>query len=519
MRQGILPSILAALISARAATRAQLATATSPAQRAVLDSRQKALKVTANALYGFTGAQASPLQCVQLADSCLAYGAQSCRRAKEVLEAAAASGELGPPGRGARVIYGHTDSLFLQLPAAGSIEIAIQTGQKAAAIVTAAFPRPIELKFERVCSPLLLLHVNRYAGRDFERESDVPRGGDLIVKGLKSMWRQTAPIVRTMLHGSLVRILMEDDVSGAVEFVKGEIRRLLSGHVEIYELVMTGGLWRVTGEQVERAAANESGAGPSGGFDPGEGAGGGEVRGPHAALAVRLSQRDPGRSFVLGERLQYVLTAGHKLQDDAAEDPYQAARAGLSPDYDLYWKNKILRPLSELFATCLTPQQLQNLVSGPHTMVKVDRAAKIGGNGASGSAGGPLSPSPGKGSSRGGAKQLGMLQFFKATAKCLGCRQAMSRFRGAPEDAPGLCDSCAGEEDRWAQAFLAIEEEETKAEARNAAAHAACRQCHSGLLCEEVLCDNGECPVTYARLSSQGTLRSTAESLRRLDIF
>jgi DNA polymerase delta subunit 1 len=48
----------------------------------VLDSRQKALKVTANALYGFTGAGASPLQCIQLADSCLAFGAQGCRYAK-----------------------------------------------------------------------------------------------------------------------------------------------------------------------------------------------------------------------------------------------------------------------------------------------------------------------------------------------------------------------------------------------------------------------------------------------------
>jgi DNA polymerase delta subunit 1 len=46
-------------LQARTATRAQLKEATEPARRAVLDSRQKALKVTANALYGFTGAQAS----------------------------------------------------------------------------------------------------------------------------------------------------------------------------------------------------------------------------------------------------------------------------------------------------------------------------------------------------------------------------------------------------------------------------------------------------------------------------
>ena len=55
IRRGILPTILAALIHARAATRAALKEATSAGQVAVLDSRQKALKLTANALYGFTG--------------------------------------------------------------------------------------------------------------------------------------------------------------------------------------------------------------------------------------------------------------------------------------------------------------------------------------------------------------------------------------------------------------------------------------------------------------------------------
>lgn len=57
VRPGILPSILAALMTARATTRAALKTATDKSERAVLDGRQKALKLTANALYGFTGAQ------------------------------------------------------------------------------------------------------------------------------------------------------------------------------------------------------------------------------------------------------------------------------------------------------------------------------------------------------------------------------------------------------------------------------------------------------------------------------
>jgi len=43
------------------------------------------------------------------------------------------------------------------------------------------------------------------------------------------------------------------------------------------------------------------------------------VKGPHAALAVRLQQRDPGRSFVLGERLQYVLLPGFRTQVHLAQ--------------------------------------------------------------------------------------------------------------------------------------------------------------------------------------------------------
>ena len=30
-----------------------------------------------------------------------------------------------------------------------------------------------------------------------------------MIKGLKSAWRQAAPIVRTTLHGALTRILMQ----------------------------------------------------------------------------------------------------------------------------------------------------------------------------------------------------------------------------------------------------------------------------------------------------------------------
>lgn len=47
------------------------------------------------------------------------------------------------------------------------------------------------------------------------------------------------------------------------------------------------------------------------------------------------------------------------MQDDASEDPLTAAKLGAAGNGDLIWKNKMLRPLQELFTTCLTPAQLQ----------------------------------------------------------------------------------------------------------------------------------------------------------------
>jgi hypothetical protein len=56
---------------------------------------------------------------------------------------------------------------------------------QAAALVTASMSAPLELKFERVMAPFLLLHVNRYAGRAVETEEDAARiatHGSLLVR-------------------------------------------------------------------------------------------------------------------------------------------------------------------------------------------------------------------------------------------------------------------------------------------------------------------------------------------------
>lgn len=54
-------------------------------------------------------------------------------------------------------------------------------------------------------------------------------GSKLLVKGVKAVWRQSAPLVARVLEGSLERIIMQDDVPAAVRFVEAEVSPLGTG--------------------------------------------------------------------------------------------------------------------------------------------------------------------------------------------------------------------------------------------------------------------------------------------------
>lgn len=66
LRKGILPEILESLLTARKAAKAELKKETDPLKQKVLDGRQYALKVSANSVYGFTGAQMGKLPCLDI---------------------------------------------------------------------------------------------------------------------------------------------------------------------------------------------------------------------------------------------------------------------------------------------------------------------------------------------------------------------------------------------------------------------------------------------------------------------
>lgn len=83
---GILPMILNDLLSARKATKKAMAMETDPFKKAILNGLQLAFKVTANSLYGQTGASTSPIFLKDVAASTTATGREMLTYAKRFTE-------------------------------------------------------------------------------------------------------------------------------------------------------------------------------------------------------------------------------------------------------------------------------------------------------------------------------------------------------------------------------------------------------------------------------------------------
>ena len=138
-----------------------MALATDPMIKAVQNGRQLAIKVSANSVYGFTGANVGQLPCLQIASSVTAYGRNLLFSTKNFVENkyTIANGYQ----YNAEVIYGDTDSVMVNF-GFPTVAEAMPLAKIAAAEISEIFPNPIKLEFEKVYYPYLLMNKKRYAG-------------------------------------------------------------------------------------------------------------------------------------------------------------------------------------------------------------------------------------------------------------------------------------------------------------------------------------------------------------------
>ncbi|KAF8328374.1 delta DNA polymerase [Cantharellus anzutake] len=327
-RKGLLPTVLEDLLTARKRAKADLKKETDPFRRAVLDGRQLALKISANSVYGFTGATIGRLPCLAISSSVTAYGREMIEKTKQVVEAEYSVDK----GRehDAEVIYGDTDSVMVKF-GPKDLEKVMALGAEAAELVTSKFIKPIKLEFEKVYFPYLLISKKRYAGLYWTKATAFDK---MDTKGIETVRRDNCRLVQTVIETCLQKLLIGRDVDGATQYVKQTISDLLQNKVDMSQLVITKALSKTdyAGKQA------------------------------HVELAERMKQRDAGAAAY-----------------EKSEDPLYVLENNIPIDTKYYLENQLSKPLLRIFEPIMGETNANSLLSGDHTRTIQIATPTVGG--------------------------------------------------------------------------------------------------------------------------------------------
>lgn len=161
------------------------------------------------------------------------------------------------------------------------VAAAMELGKEAAKFVTEHFIKPINLDFEKVYFPYLLINKKRYAGLYW---TNPVKHDKMDAKGIETVRRDSCKLVSTVIETSLRKLLIDRDRDGAVEYVKMIISQLLQNKIDLSLLVISKALGK------SDYSAKQA----------------------HSELAERMRKRDAGTAPALGDRVSYVIIKGTK---------------------------------------------------------------------------------------------------------------------------------------------------------------------------------------------------------------
>lgn len=214
VRRGILPQLLEEILETRVMVKTAMKEARDEAIVNLLNARQFGLKMIANVTYGYTSASFSGrMPCAGLADAIVQCGRDCLENVIQYVE------EELRQTTGATVVYGDTDSLFVQVPGV-TREEAFRIGERIVDYVEKKFPSPITLKLEKVYHPCILQTKKRYVGYSYESPKQAVPTFD--AKGIETVRRDSCPLVQKTME-KCIRMLFE---TKNVSLVKTYVQRL-----------------------------------------------------------------------------------------------------------------------------------------------------------------------------------------------------------------------------------------------------------------------------------------------------
>ncbi len=280
------------------------------AEYRVLDERQKALKVLANASYGYMGWVGARWYFRQGAEAVTALGRDIISKAILLAK------ELG-----LKVIYGDTDSLF------------VEYGPRIERFIMLVMDKlGLEIKVDKVYRRIFFTEAKkRYIGLTTDGLVDI-----VGFEAVRGDWAEIAKEVQELVAYS---ILAEGSISKAVEIVNNMVRELKEGRIPLDKLIIWKTITKPLGEY--------------------------EVSAPHISAARRLLEM--GGRVEVGDKVGYVIVKGGGPISSRAY-PYIAVKVE-DIDSDYYVDHQII-PASlrilEYFG--VTEKQLKTSSKGIRTL-------------------------------------------------------------------------------------------------------------------------------------------------------
>ena len=247
-------------------------------ERAVYNARQLALKVSANSIYGFTGAlQNGQYRCLAVADS-VTY------RAREMLHHTVELVDRFNNGA-CDVVYGDTDSVMVLFKGADTVEETAKRASATADWITKQFEvetgtEYIVLEFEKVYFPFLLMRKKRYTGLLFEPDD----AGRLVqtkldAKGIELVRRDNCAVAKRCQSAVLDALMHRRDAALAQQRVLEELKRIVADEVPINE-------YKISKSRRKDYKSQDL---------------------AHLQVCRKMAERQPGSEPQVGDRVPYVL--------------------------------------------------------------------------------------------------------------------------------------------------------------------------------------------------------------------
>ncbi len=309
VREGILPYVLEKLINQRSEVKKEMYKEKDPDKKRLLNAKQWALKILANAFYGYTGYLRAKTYVMEVANTITAFGRELLQKTrKKIID------------MGYEVIYGDTDSVFVKVKVK-DLEKAYEKGNEIVSKIK--LPGKLVLEFEKIFRSFLILTKKRYAGWSFEKNN-----GEWVdkieMKGIETVRRDWPDLVTDTMNVVLNIILKEGDIKKAIKYVQGEIDKLHTGAVDLNKLAVT--------KSITKNIDSYDGLLP------------------HIELAKKIRERDPSQAPIPGSRISFVIVRGNQMLSKRAETPEYIREHNLQIDSDYYIENQLLPPLERIFA-------------------------------------------------------------------------------------------------------------------------------------------------------------------------